>query len=65
MYSCTLSLTSALDEVGCRHHAPTALPLGKRPGTQCTGGWVGPRAGMDGRGISHLRRDSASGPPSP
>jgi hypothetical protein len=22
--------------------------LGKRPGTQCIGGWVGPRAGLDG-----------------
>ena len=24
----------------------------ERPGTDCTGGWVGPRAGMDGRKIS-------------
>ena len=24
-------------------HAPAALPPGKRPVTQCTGGWVGPR----------------------
>jgi hypothetical protein len=24
-----------------------ALPRGKDPGTHCTGGWVGPRAGLD------------------
>jgi hypothetical protein len=29
MYSCTLCLTSALDEVGSQRHAPTALPPGK------------------------------------
>ena len=29
--------------VGGQRHAPAALPLGKRPGTHCTGGWVGPR----------------------
>jgi len=28
-YSCTLSLTSALDGVGGQRHAPAALPLGK------------------------------------
>jgi hypothetical protein len=27
--------------VGDQRHASAALPLG-RPGTQCTGGWVGP-----------------------
>ena len=25
------------------------LPPGERPSTHCTGGWVGPRAGLDGR----------------
>jgi hypothetical protein len=34
--------------VGGQFHAPAALPLGKRPGTHCTGGWVGPKAGLDG-----------------
>jgi len=29
MYSCTLSLTSALDRVGGQLHAPAALPPGK------------------------------------
>jgi hypothetical protein len=30
--------------VGGQLHAPATLPLGKRPGTHCTEGWVGPRA---------------------
>jgi hypothetical protein len=30
-----------------QHHAPAALPPGEKPGTHCTGGWVGPRAGLD------------------
>jgi hypothetical protein len=34
--------------VGGQLHVPTALPPGMRPGTHCTGGWVGPRAGLDG-----------------
>jgi hypothetical protein len=46
-YGSTLSLTSALDGVGGKRHAPAALPPGQRPGTHCTGGWVGPRAGLD------------------
>jgi hypothetical protein len=48
MYRSYSFLTSALDggelsalRSGC------ALPLGKDPGTHCTGGWVGPRAGLD------------------
>ena len=32
-------------------HALAALPR-ERPGTHCTGGWVGPRCGMDGCGKS-------------
>ena len=51
-YSSSLPLTSELDGVGGQRHASTALPLGKRPGTHCIGGWVGPRAGLDGRGKS-------------
>jgi hypothetical protein len=31
-----------------QHHAPAALyTRGKDPGTRCTGGWVGFRAGLD------------------
>jgi hypothetical protein len=33
--------------VGGQRHAPAVLPPGKRPGTHCTGDWVGPRAGLD------------------
>ena len=34
--------------VGGQHPALATLSLGKRPGTHCTGGWVGPSAGLDG-----------------
>ena len=30
-----------------QRHAPAALYSRERPGTHCTGGWVGPRAGLD------------------
>jgi hypothetical protein len=34
--------------VSGQHHAPAALYPGERNlGTHCTGGWVGPRAGLD------------------
>jgi len=32
--------------VGGQHHAPAALPTGKRPSTHFIGGWVGPRASL-------------------
>jgi hypothetical protein len=41
-HSSTLSLTSAMDGVGTPCHAAAALPPGNRPGTHCTGHWVGP-----------------------
>jgi hypothetical protein len=34
--------------VGDQRHTMGALALGKRPGTHCRGGWVDPRAGLDG-----------------
>jgi len=34
--------------MGGQHHAPVALPPQERPGTHCIGGWMGPRAGLDG-----------------
>ena len=37
----------------------------ERPGTHCTGGWVGPRAGLDRCGKSRPHRDSIPGPSSP
>jgi hypothetical protein len=51
-YSSTLSLISSVDGLGGQRHALAALPPGKRPGTRCIGGWVGPRAGRDGCGKS-------------
>ena len=51
--------------VGGQLHAPAALPPGKRPGTHCIVGWVGPRAGLDGCEKSRLYRDSIPGPFSP
>jgi len=32
--------------VGGQRDALTALPQGKKPATQCIGGWVGPRTGL-------------------
>ena len=43
---------------------PLFIP-GERPSVHCTGGWVGPRAGVDRCGKSRLHRDSISGPSSP
>jgi hypothetical protein len=41
-------MTSALDGMSGRRHAPAALyPQGKDPGTHWTGGRVGPRACLD------------------
>ena len=38
--------------------APAALPLRKRPGAHFTGGWAGPRAGLDTENLpSRTRRD--------
>jgi len=34
--------------VSGQQHAPAALYPRERPGTHCTGGWVGPRAGLGG-----------------
>ena len=51
-YSYTLSLTSTLDGVGGQCYAPAALIPRKRSVTHCVGGWVGPRAGLNGTGKS-------------
>ena len=37
----------------------------ERPGTHCIGGWVDPRAGLNGSGKSRPHRDSIPGPSSP
>ena len=45
-------MTTALEGVRGQRHVPAALYLRERPGTHCTGGWVGPRAGLDRCGKS-------------
>ena len=45
-------MTAALEGVSGQQHAPAALYPWERPGTHFTGGWVGPRDGLDGRKIS-------------
>jgi hypothetical protein len=47
-YSSYSLSTSALDGVSGQRHVPAALfPRERTPGTHCTEGWVGPRAGLD------------------
>jgi hypothetical protein len=55
----------ALDGVGGQRQAPAALPPGNRTGKYGIGGWVGPRAGLDGCGKPCLLRGSIPGPSSP
>ena len=48
-------MTTALEGGEWSAARPGLLYPRKRPGTHCTGGWVGPRAGLDGRKISPHR----------
>ena len=50
--------------VGGQRHALAAFTPGERPGTHCTGVWVGPRSGLDGCGKSRPHRDSIPRPSS-
>ena len=45
-------MATALEGVRGQCHAPAALYPRERPGTHCTGSWVGPRAGLDRCGKS-------------
>ena len=45
-------MTAALEGVSGQAHARATLYPRERPGADFTGGWVGPRAGLDGRKIS-------------
>jgi hypothetical protein len=65
IYASTFSLTSALDGIGGQLHVPASLPPGKRCGTHRIGGWMGIRAGLNGRRKSRLSRDSIHRPSSP
>ena len=51
--------------VGGQLHASAALPPGKRHGTHCMGGCVGPSADLDGCEKSRPHRDSIPGSSSP
>jgi len=44
---------------------PGRFTPGKWPVTHCTGGWVGPRTGLEGCEKSRAHRDSTPGPSSP
>jgi hypothetical protein len=57
--------TSALDGGGWSTPRPGRLYPRKRPGTHCTGGWVGLGAGLVRCGKSRPHRDSIPGPSSP
>jgi len=57
-------MTTALEGVSGQSHAPAAFYLRERPGTHCTGGWVGPGAGLDRCGKYRPHRDSIPGPSS-
>ena len=46
-------------------HARGALPPLKRPATHSVGGWMGPKSGLDGCGISRYYQDSIPGPSCP
>ena len=46
------SMTAALEEGEWSVARPGLLYPWERPGTHCTGCWVGPRAGLDGPKIS-------------
>ena len=64
-YSSTLFLTSVLEGgEGSASRPGRTLPPGK-PGTHCTGCWVGLRAGLDLCGKSHPQRISITGRSSP
>ena len=65
MHSSTLSLTSTLDLEWVVNATPRPLYPREMLVTHCTGGWVGPRAGLDGCGKSCPHRDSVPGPSSP
>jgi hypothetical protein len=60
-----ISLNSALDGGEWLRHAPAGLLPGKRFGTHCVEGWVGPRAGLEGCRKFRPHRDSIPEPSSP
>ena len=51
-YITITKLNMHLKGASVQQHAPAALYRREIPGTHCTGGWVGPRVGLDGGKIS-------------
>jgi len=49
--------------LGGQRHIPAILPPGKRPGTHFTGGWMGHRTGLEGRGKSRAHQDQSTDRP--
>jgi hypothetical protein len=58
-------LLRLLEGVRGQFYAPAALYHRERPGTHCTGSWVGPRAGLDLGEKSCPHRDSIPATSSP
>jgi len=56
---------AAIHVAGVRGDPCGAVRCTERPGTHCTGGWVGLRAGLDRCGESRPHRDSIPRPSSP
>jgi len=52
-------------KVGAMFHVPAALPAGKRPGFQSTGGWMAPWPEWTGWGKSRPHGHSIARPSSP
>jgi hypothetical protein len=42
---------------GVVNSTPRPLPRGERHDTHCTGGWMGPRVGLDGCGKSRIKKN--------
>jgi len=58
-------MTTALEVGEGSESRPGRFYPQKRPCTYCTGGWLGPRAGLDRREKSRPHRDSFPGLSSP
>ena len=58
-------MTTALEGSEWTSSYPGRYFSRERPGTHCTGGWVGPRDGLDRCGKSRPHRNSIPGPSNP
>ena len=65
VYSSTVPLTLALDGGGWSVPHPGRFTPPESPGTHFIGGWVGPRAGLDGFREPRTHWDLITGPSNP